>query len=298
MKKNAFTNIILNWEKWNVAQKLKGLQALENLNAKRENRNARKVVFRPELASNPIFKGRSPAAFYNRREPEYITFLELGFSDIESIYFMMHEAEHGLVDDYVNDRNDLHVLGNIDKEKVKLEFECLSEIGSLCDESLLFQRLFDQKYAEEQLAIHEPIYKIVRWISESIDSPKDMKNFATLLCLLCYIKYDREHEARRIEKELCGTYEEIISPILEKQTQKSAKERKEDLDTSKKIVSGTDTFYQQAYKGLYDKYKIWAQSRDSVFVAESIKQKNQNEVFDAMMNYLYACLNKNQLGGE
>lgn len=297
MKNNTFTKILNNWKKWSVAQKLRELQNLENLNAKKDGRRPRKIVFKPELLSNPIFEGRTPAAFYSRSDSENITFLEFEFEPLETIYYMMHEAEHATVDDFVKNKSDLKLLQKVDTEKLLLEFECLNYIGEFCNNNQLFQRLFDQKYAEEQLAINEPILNIVNMLSECIDSYKDFPVVGEALIMLCYMKYERENIAKNLEKQLSGTYEQIISPILEKQLSKSKAERFVNLSTRKKVISGLDTEVVKNFNAIYQKYSEWHNYRDSVFISNNVKERVSNELFALLNQYMILCLKKNQMGG-
>ena len=153
MKINAFTDILLNWEKMSKSKKIQRLQDFENMMARYQGRKPRTVTTKidPEFVSRIIGDYRDAVAFYDRSDGTKINILTLDVDALEAIRNTIHEGFHAYIADFLSGKSKiLKTYSKVDAEKFYQEEENLPSIhAEFCKTGRM--PLYDSFYIEERI---------------------------------------------------------------------------------------------------------------------------------------------------
>lgn len=299
MRNNAFTDILLNWEKMSNNKKIQRLQDLENMIARFQGRPPKTVTTKVEQELlEAIGQGREPEACYNRRGGK-IYFFDLKMSAIDAIKNIIHEGFHAYVDDFIQGKAPvLKTYSKVEQERFFIEEENLDAIRTTFSdgdskhpkEQGGFFPLFDSMYIEELLNYQEDSMYIVKNILDSIDSIPDAIKLQQAYIFAFGFDVDNELRARKYERQYGTTYESLVVDAL------NHAEDFEKVDMSKcgKISDKMDPEFLEFYQKGREMYKRFVVAQKNPLLFGQAKEEQMSKAIDAMMihyrDYVVAML--------
>ena len=296
MRKNAFIDLLLNWDTMSKHTKIQRLQSVENMMARYQGRKPRIIstdynAFTIKNIGLIKVEGRDPSACYSRHEKDKIYILDLKQDVYEIIKDVIHEGFHAYVDDFIEGRvPSLRLYSKFDKERFLFEEENLPTIAEACLNADAMQ-LFDSYYAEERLNYQEGSLYMIKLILDSIDSVKDAIELqkAFTFCLTFYS--DNERRGKNEERRLGIKYDDLVLQALQ-----AAGENPEKCDVSKagKIYDETDPELLKFFNELSQAYQKLVSVRTNILMTPQAKEA-ETERLSQMFNEVYSSHIKSML---
>ena len=296
MRKNAFIDLLLNWDTMSKHTKIQRLQSVENMMARYQGRKPRIIstdynAFTIKNIGLIKVEGRDPSACYSRHEKDKIYILDLKQDVYEIIKDVIHEGFHAYVDDFIEGRvPSLRLYSKLDKERFLFEEENLPTIAEACLNADAMQ-LFDSYYAEERLNYQEGSLYMIKLILDSIDSVKDAIELqkAFTFCLTFYS--DNERRGKNEERRLGIKYDDLVLQALQ-----AAGENPEKCDVSKagKIYDEIDPELLKFFNELSQAYQKLVSVRTNILMTPQAKE-DETERLSQMFNEVYSSHIKSML---
>ena len=285
MKKNAFINILFNWNKFAQNQKLQALQALENEQSKIQRRPARKIkMCRDEEVIKMLAEQNVTASAYvDDSKKDSIFILNLNCSAVKMIETIFHEGNHSMITDYYNDKCNLNMFSSVDKQKLDKNYE----YGLIAYNYLVQNHMFGFKSVssyEECLVRDESIYSMLDYLMKSADNVQELLQLvAMVLVEFVFTVILREGMQKEFEKQYGQTYEQIFSQIVVQTNREEIEKFKQVIKTKKKIVDKKDTGLSKLFDVVVSTIKNI--SKNDKILTEQGQDKLTNEMFAKILEY-------------
>lgn len=293
MKKNAFTNILFNWDNLAQNQKLQALQALENEQSKIQRRPARKIKMckDEEVIKMLAEQNVTASAYVDDSKKDSIFILNLNCSAVKMIETIFHEGNHSMITDYYNDKCNLNMFSSVNKEKLDKNYEYGLIVYSYLVQNKMFGFESVSSY-EECLVRDESIYSMLDYLMRSADNIQELLQLSAMVLVeFVFTVILREAMQKECEKKYGETYEQILSQIVEQTDREDeAAKYKQLVKTNKKIIDQKDKNLSKLYNVVVSTIKNI--SKNDKMLTEQGRDKITNEMFAKLMEY-YASQKSN-----
>lgn len=215
MRKTAFTDILLNWDKLSNAQKVMRVQEFENMISRLQGRKPRQIKTKvSESILSKISKDRMPAAYYDRQDPKNLYIVKLDDDGIEILRNVVHEGFHSYIDDFINGRvYALKLNSKLNSEMFYIQEENLPAISETFYKKNMMP-LFDSFYVEERLNYIEDSIYISKYIIDSIENIYDAMQMTKHFILSLGVYVDNENRGHNLEKQFNTSYDNVVVEAL------------------------------------------------------------------------------------
>ena len=292
MKKTAFTDILLKWDKMSTTEKMRRLQDLENMIARMQGRPARIVTNKKDKdILDEIGNGRDPEACYSR-DGKKIYFFDLKISGIGAIKNLIHEGFHAYVNDFINGKvKVLKTYSKVDKDRFFKEEKNLPAIvnvfrrggGQFSAQNGGFAPLFDSFYIEEELNYTEDSMYIAKLIHDSIENIHDAIILQDAFIDAFGFDVHNELRGKDYERKFGFTYQDLVTFALD------SVDEYETIDLSKcgTINDQLDPEFLRLYERIKPKYRNMAMLRRNPLFSDEMKDDQSLQIIrDALTIYM------------
>lgn len=286
MKKNAFTNILFNWDHLAQNQKLQALQALENEQSKIQRRPARKIKMckDEEVIKMLAEQNVTASAYVDDSKKDSIFILNLNCSAVKMIETIFHEGNHSMITDYYNDKCNLNMFSSVDKQKLDKSYEYGLIVYSHLVQNQMFGFESVSSY-EECLVRDESIYSMLDYVMRSADNIQELLQLSAMVLVeFVFTVILREALQKECENKYGETYEQILSQIVEQTDREDeAAKYKQVVKTNKKIIDQKDKNLSKLYNVVVSTIKNI--SKNDKMLTDQGRDKITNEMFAKLMEY-------------
>lgn len=294
MRNTAFTDILFNWDTMSVKKKLQRMQDFENMVARLQGRNPRRVSNRPsqELMSE-VSEDRLPEALYCRSNKEYLYIFNLSIPGIDILKNIIHEGFHSFIHDFLEGRvKNLRLYSQMDPEMFYIQEENLPAIQEEFSQRGMMP-LFDSFYIEEKVNYSEDSIILVKLIMDSIDSVQDALKFQQAFIMSLAFHADNIIRGKDYERQYKATFDSVVTDALNKEY-----EEKVDVSRSRagKITTQIEPELYEFVMKACDKYREFsnmAHGRAILMTKDAVQNaivQKQAEMLEMYSNYVKAML--------
>ncbi len=281
MKKNAAIDILLNWKKLTMNQKIQRLQDFEHMISRIQGRKPRKIQTEDKMGEfKNMDSEREASAYYSRNDINNIYFFKLGSDPaIESLKLLVHEGFHAYIDDFVNGRvPTLRLYSKLDKERFMIEEENLPAIAKKFKDKHMLP-LFDSFHIEETLNYLEDSIYISKFIVDAIESPYEAKTLLPTFVLSLGLHVDNIDRGKNLELKYKTTYEDVVIEALNEPF-----DDKVDISKMGKIQDEINPEYLEFYNNISKQQSKIISLIDNKFMMPNAKEKLIQEMADELQN--------------
>lgn len=288
MKKNAFIDLVLNWDSMSKQAKIQRLQSLENMMARYQGRKPRIIstnynAFTIKNIGLTNIEGRYPSACYSRNEKNKIYILDLKQDVFEIIKDVIHEGFHAYVDDFLEGKVQyLRLFSRFDQERFLFEEENLPTIAEAFDKAGAMP-LYDSFYAEERLNYQEDSLYMLKMIFDAIDNVKDALTLRGAVVMSLAFYCDNERRGREQERKHGFKYDDLVLSALQ---EKGDEAEKCDMSKTGKIVTEIEPELLNVFDKLTSAYQRIFAIRSNVLMMTSAREAEEDRLMEEL-NVLY-----------
>lgn len=283
MKKNAFTDLLFNYEKMSRDKKIQRLQDIENMMARFQGRKPRIVSIKKtdkvkEIVEMIEGQNRMPCAYYSRSDKNYIHILSLNCEALDVIKDVIHEGWHAFIDDFINKKLTLKLFSKIDKEDFIKQQKYLPAIYDKCNNANAMP-VYDSCYAEEKINYQENTIILIKLILDSIENINDAFELQeSLLCSMLYVVVN-EKRTGTLQRKFGVNYEDLKNQVFNDEESETV-----NLSNMGTIRDEIDPELLKFYQKLYVHMKQFSQVDDNKMFSDEMKKQIQGEFVDRMLD--------------
>ena len=270
MKNTIIADIIFNYNKMSIKQKIKRLQDLENMMARFQERKPRTITneYNKKFIEEYIGLDRMPDGFYNRQEPEKIYVFDFKDEGINLVKRTIHEGIHAYIDDFLSGKvKMLRLYSALSKEKFFIEEEYMPSIYDKFND-MSYMPLFDSAFIEEKLNHQETSLYMLKLILDSIQNPKDILIMRESVITVIAAAYSNEERQSDFEKQYKTTYDNIVIETLNQDNLEKA-----DIVKTGEIKDRIEPEILELYNKLHAAYKSVSQINKNIMMRPEDRNK-------------------------
>ena len=287
MKLNPISELVLNFNKMSLGEKIKKSQEIENMVAKFQGRKARNITTKiPTEILEQISEGREPCACYVRAFPRNLFIMKISDSPYDLIKDIIHEGWHAYIDDYIKGKVSLKTFSPFDKAKFVYEEKNMPAIYTEFEKQGIMP-LYDSFFIEERLNYQEDTLYMIKYIIGSIENAFDaMRLKESIVSAMAYY-VENERRGRKYERTYGAKYEDLIEIAIQ-----NSSEDQIDLSKAGRVVDQINPdllkFFNKFYKLMNDYFD---EQESSVFVNKNDNTKLE-EISEALLSFISEILSQ------